>query len=140
MKKLTFYFLATSFVLFVVPFQLQAGTEENPVTTTATTAIQSTESTINTNRLDEIKSIELTAITSSESKETLKEAIPEANDQNRHSRRYLRRHGGGNDQVVITSGTLVRDDGYYEGRHRHSGAYIGAGGVLVLVLILILVL
>lgn len=140
MKKLTFCFLATSFVLFAIPSQLQAGTEENPAATTAPTALHSTESTINTNRSDEIKSIRLTAIATTESKETLKEAVPEANDQNRHSRRYLRRHGGGNDQVVITSGSQVRDDGYYEGRQRHSGAYIGAGGVLILVLILILVL
>lgn len=139
MKKLTFCFLATSIVLFAIPTQLQAGTEENPVNTTATTAIHSTESTINTNRLDEIKSIGLTAITATESKETLKEASPEVNDQNRHSRRYQQRHGGNTD-VVITSGTRVRDDGYYEGRHRHSGAYIGGGGVLVLILILILVL
>jgi hypothetical protein len=134
MKKLTFCFLATSFVLFAIPTQLQAGTEENPTT------LHSTESTINSNRSDEIKSIGLTAITTTESKETLKEAIPEANNLNRHSRGYLRRHGGENDQVVITSGTQVRDDGYLEGRHRNGGTYIGVGGVLVLILILILVL
>jgi hypothetical protein len=139
MKKLTFCFLATSFVLFVVPSQIQAGTDENPAAATATSSIKSTESNITTNRMDEIKTIEYSAINSTENKETLKEASPVVNDQNRHSRRYLRRHGG-SDVVVVSSGTQVRGDGYYEGRHRHSGAYIGGGGLLILIIILILVL
>lgn len=132
MKKTTSCDLPTSLVLFVIPTQLQAGTEKNPA------VIHSTESSRNTNKFVEIKPYDPSAITSFENKETLKEARQAINDQYRHSRRYQRKHVGRN--VDVVAGTQVRGDGYYERRHRHRGAYIGGGGILVLIIILILVL
>ena len=138
MKKLTFCLLATFFMLSVIPTQIKAATESNLSETTDKSSNLSSES--NTVRLNEIKTIDMTELNSSEKDATLKESSPLKDDQDEHGRRYRNRHQQRDVDVTITSGHQMRGDGYYEGRHTHSGAYIGVGGVLVLILILILVL
>ena len=124
--------LATFFMLSVIPAQLKAATESNPVAGTATSDIKSAESNANANRLSAIKSIDMPAINSTENKELLKEVSPLKNDQDEHSRRYRNRHQQRDVDVTIRGD---RGRGY-----GHGGAYIGAGGVLILILILVLVL
>ncbi|MBA4410575.1 MAG: hypothetical protein Q8S54_14580 [Bacteroidota bacterium] len=140
MKKLTLYILTAFFMLSVIPTQLKAGTESNPAATTATSAIKSTEYNVAADRLAEINAIEMSTLNSSGTKELLKEASSVKNDQGRRGKGYEKRNKNRGTDVIIVSERRVRGDGYYEGRHRHSGTYIGAGGVLVLILILILIL
>jgi len=128
MKKLTPIILATCFMLSVIPSQIKASTG----TETAKTVVISTETTSGTDQLNEIKAIDLTALSTSENKEVLKEASPLTNDQGRHNGRYRNNRPSKGVDVTIQS-----DRGY---GHRHSGAYIGGGGILVLILILVLVL
>lgn len=136
MKKITICILATCFVLSVIPTQLKAGTDVDPAKAT----MKSAESTVNNDRLNEIQSIKVPVLNSSDNKEVLKETSPVPNDQDGRNRRYLNRHDNRNVGVSIRADHQVRDDGYYEGRHNHRGAYIGGGGVLILIIILILVL
>lgn len=136
MKKLTLLTLSAFLMLSVIPTQIKAATD----TEIAKTAMISTETASGTNQLTDIKSIDLTTLSSSENKEVLKEASPLKNDQDGRSRRYRDRHPRRDVDVTIVADHRVRGDGYYEGRHSHSGAYIGGGGLLVLILILILVL
>jgi len=128
MKKITFYLLATCFILSVIPTQIKASTD----TETAKTAIISVETGSGSEQLSEIKSIDLTILSTSKDKEVLKTVSPLENEQGRHHGRYNNRHGHSNVDVTIQS-----NRGY---RHRHGGAYIGGGGVIVLILILVLVL
>lgn len=140
MKKLTLGILSTFLMLSVIPTQLKASTESNPAATNNASTIKSTETNVGTDRLNEIKAIDISALSSSENKEALKEASPLKNDQDGRHSRYRNRHPNRNVDVTIRADHRVRGDGYYEGRHRHSGAYVGGGGVLLLILILILVL
>lgn len=127
MKKLAFLTLSAFLMLSVIPSQIKAATD----TETAKTVMISTEAASGTDQLNEIKSIDLTALSTSEKKEVLKEASPLVNDQGRHNGRYNNRR---NRDVDVT----IQSNPRYG--HRHSGAYIGGGGVLILILILILVL
>lgn len=120
--------------------QLKAGTETNPVPTTATTTVKAVETKAEVVRLTEIKAIDMSTLNSSENKELLKEGSSIKNDQNRQGRRGYERRGRRDVDVTIRADRPVRGDGYYSGRHSHGGAYIGGGGVLLLILILILIL
>jgi len=128
MKKLTFLTLSAFLILSVIPSQIKAATD----TESAKTATISHEKVSDTDQLSEIKSIDLNALSTSENKEVLKEANPLLNEQGRHNGRYRNRPANRDVDVTIQS-----DRSY---GHRHSGAYIGGGGVLVLIIILILVL
>jgi hypothetical protein len=135
MKKLTLGVLATFFVLSVIPTSLKAGTGSNPSETTEKSANLSYDA--NDDKLNEIKTIEMSALNTSGNKETLKEAGLVKNVQNEHGRKYRNRHQRENVDVVITSG---RNDGYNNGRHGHSGAYVGIGGLCVIILIVLLII
>jgi hypothetical protein len=128
MKKLTLLTLSVFLMLSVIPNQIKAATD----TKADKTATISTETVNNTDQLNEIKSIDLTALSTSENKETLKEASPLVNEQGRHNGRY--RNNRPSRDVDVT----IQSDRTYG--HHHGGAYIGGGGVLLLILILILVL
>lgn len=134
MKKLTLLTLSAFLMLSVIPNQIKAATDAKA----DKTATISTEAVNSTDQLNEIKSIDLTALSTSDNKEILKEASPLVNEQGRHNGRYKNRHNRDVD-VTIRADRQVRGDGYV-GRHNHSGAYVGGGGVLVLILILILIL
>lgn len=137
MKKITLCILATCAVLSVMSTQLNAATENNQE---ALSTLKSTDNTIRSGQITPIQSIDLPALSSSGNKEVLKESVPFINDQGGHSRKYQNRHGNRNVDVSIRADRPERGDGYYQGRHSHSGAYIGGGGLLVLIIILILVL
>ena len=140
MKKLKFCILAIFFMLSVIPTQLKAAADSNPAATTVKSEIKSTESNLGNDRLSMIKTLDMSTLSSTENRDILKEAGTLKNDQDEHGRRYRNRHQRRDVDVTVTSGNQMRNDGYYEGRHNHSGAYIGGGGLLVLILILVLVL
>jgi hypothetical protein len=135
MKKLTFSILATVFMLSVIPTQLKASTGSNLSETTENST--NISSGANTGRLNEIKPIEASLLNSTEKNEALKVASPVKSEQDEHGRRFRNRHQHAESDLVITSG---HNDGYNNEGHRHSGAYIGIGGVLVVVLIMVLIL
>lgn len=134
MKKLTLSIFAAFFLMSFIPTQSKASTGSNPSTTTETANISSGA---NTDIINEIKPIDTSVLNSSETEETLKETSPVKDIQDEHSKRYNNRHQHDDVDVVVTAG---HDDGYNNGRHGHSGAYMGIGGVLVIVLILVLIL
>lgn len=134
MKKLTLLTLSVFLMLSVIPNQIKAATDAKA----DKTATISTETVSSSDQLTEIKSINLTALSTSENKEVLKEASPLVNEQGRHNGRF-NNHRNRDVDVTIRADRPVRGDGY-AGRHNHSGAYIGGGGLLVLIIILILVL
>jgi len=127
MKKLTFLTLSAFLMLSVIPSQIKAATDIE----TAKTETILNETVSGTEQLNEINPIDFTALSTSENKEMLKEASPLVNEQGRHNGRFNNRRTR---DVDVT----IQSDRTYG--HRHSGAYIGGGGVLVLILILILVL
>lgn len=119
--------LATFFMLSVIPCQTKAAT--NARTDEAVTV--SNETLIATHQLNEIKPIDLTLLSSANNKEFLKETSLAENEQGRHNGRYNKRRHRDVDL------TIQADRGF---GHRHSGAYIGGGSLLLLILILVLVL
>jgi hypothetical protein len=136
MKKLVLCVMTASMLSLFCSTQTKAATDMTPATTTGTTTVNADKSNADVIRLDEIKPIEMNALASSEKKEMLKDVSPVKNDQDEHGSGYDRRNRR---NVDVT----VREDhgpGYYEGRHRGGGLYIGVGGLLILILILVLVL
>lgn len=137
MKKLALSVMAASMLLLFSSTQLKAGTDTNPVSTTATTTVKAAEPNAAVDRLNEIKAIDLSALSTSENKELLKEVSSIKNEQDRQGRRGYDRRNRRDVDVTIRSDNRPRD---YNGYHSHSTAYIGGGGVLILILILILIL
>jgi len=136
MKKLVLCIMTASMLSLFCSTQTKAATDITPATSTGTTTVNAEKSNADATRLDEIKPMEMNALASTEKKELLKEVSPVKNDQEEHGRGYERRHRRDVDVTVRAD----RGPGYYEGRHRGGGAYIGAGGLLILILILVLVL
>jgi len=132
MKKLTFCFLASSFVFLVSPTQIKASTENSVAPANATATIKSAETNTNDNSLNEIKAIEFSSLSTPGNKETLKESGAVNNS------RYEALNSGKNSEVAPAK--QLQDGVYVDGRNNHRGTYIGIGSVLIIVLILILIL
>ena len=134
MKKLTIFTLSAFLMLSFTPGQIKAitGATDDKIATISTATENSAD------QLNKIKSIDFTPLSNYKNTETLKEASPLVNEQGRHNGRFNNRRDRDVD-VTIRADRQVRGDGYV-GRHNHSGAYIGGGGILVLILILVLVL
>ena len=124
--------MMTAFMLLsIIPTQLKAATDTNPVVVAASKTVESADANANLARLDEINAMDKSALSSSEKKDLRHEvrAIKDAQDgrggrYNRgHGRRY---HDGGNgDNVrVQSSGTVY---------------FMGGGGLLIILLIILLI-
>lgn len=132
MRKLTLCLLATVFMLSVIPAQLIANTASSQTTAAARSDIKSTTPYQENDGLSLIKPLDNSSLAATGNKEVLKVTETEKNDQGKRGRKYHQRHNRRDVNLSIRS-----DQGY---GHRHSGAYIGGGGVLLLILVLILVL
>lgn len=137
MKKLVLCVMTASMLSLFCSTQSKAATDTTPAITTEASAVNAERSIADVNRLDEIKPMQSTVLGTSAEKESLKDVTTVKNDQEEHGRGYNRRHRR---NVDVTIQSNNRGPGYYEGRHRGGGAYIGAGGLLVLILILVLIL
>jgi hypothetical protein len=140
MKKLAFYVLSAFLMVLVSPAHLKANTAVNPLETNEKSAILSPEDNTGFEKLKEIKSIEISVLTSSEKIEVLKASSPLTNVQDEHSRRYQKRHTKEEVDVSVQTDNQWRGNDYSPGRHSHSVAYIGVGGLLVFILVMVLLI
>jgi hypothetical protein len=140
MKKLTFYVLPALLMLLNSPALVKANIAVDPAETKAKSAILSLGSFAGSEKLKEIKPIEISELVSSERNEILQDSSPFASVQDEHSRRYMRRHSKEEVDVSVQTDNQWRGNDFSPGRHSHSVAYIGAGGLLIFILVMILLI
>ena len=122
MKKLALSVVTSFLLLALIPTQLKAATESNPVSVSATKPVESADANAQLARLEEIKAMDMSTLNRSEKKELRKEVREIKNDQDGRGRRY---HDGNRSNVnVRSSGTFY--------------VYGGSGLLLILLIILLI--
>jgi hypothetical protein len=96
MKKLTLSLITAFMLLTIIPTQLKAEKEANPVSIPANKPAESAEVNAVIARLNEIKAMDMSKLSAAEKKELRKEV--------RESRSYLREHGR---TVYVSVGVLI---------------------------------